>query len=475
MSVETQVMANLLTGKNPVSELIGKARAAQRNYENYSQEQVDEVVAAAGWAIMEPQHNRVLAEMAVQDTGFGNVNDKIVKNHRKTLGLLRDLKNAKSVGVIAEYPERGLIEIARPVGVVAAITPSTNPAATPANKIINALKGRNAVIVAPSPKGLTTCAKLVAYIHAELTKVGAPLDLVQYLPGPITKQATQELMRQADLVVATGSQNNIRSAYASGTPAFGVGAGNVAAIIDESANLREAAKDISISKTFDNATSCSSENSVVIVASVYDAALAALTDAGGVLLNKEEKRNLQETMWPNGALDAAVTAQPAATIAGLAGLTRLNDVQAKFLMVEEVGTGPDYPFSGEKLSPVLTVYRASDFDHACAIVNDVYRYQGAGHSVGIHTSDDEHILRLGNELPVCRVIVNQAHCIATGGSFENGLPFSLSMGCGTWGGNNFSSNMNYTHFLNITRIVRKIAERIPSEEEIFGDYLRKYG
>jgi sulfoacetaldehyde dehydrogenase len=474
MAIDTHVKTKSSAEKSIVSELIRKARAAQASYERYSQQQVDEVVCAAGWAIMHPERNRVLAEMAVRDTGLGNVEDKIQKNYRKTLGLLRDLKHAKTVGVIAEYPERGLVEIARPVGVVAAITPSTNPAATPANKVINALKCRNAVIIAPSPKGFSTCVALVHYMHAELKKVGAPLDLVQYLPGPITKQATQELMQQADLVVATGSQNNIRSAYTSGSPAFGVGAGNVASIIDTSANLREAARKITSSKTFDNATSCSSENSVVILDAIYPAAMAALTEAGGVLLHAEEKSRLQQTMWPGGKLDSAVTAQSAPKIAALAGLTGRNIEQAKFLMVEEVGVGPNYPYSGEKLSPVLTVYRARDFDHACKIVNDVYGYQGAGHSVGIHTSDNDHVLRLGLELPVCRVIVNQAHCFATGGSFDNGLPFSLSMGCGTWGRNNFSDNMNYKHYLNITRISRPIPERMPSEEDIFGEYLRKY-
>ncbi|WP_240162379.1 aldehyde dehydrogenase family protein [Glaciimonas sp. PAMC28666] len=474
MTVENSVKSIPAFEVKIVSDLLKKARAAQRDYEHYSQQQVDEVVTAAGWAIMDPAHNRTLAEMAVRDTGLGNVNDKILKNHRKTLGLLRDLKNAKTVGIIAEYPELGLVEIARPVGVVAAITPSTNPAATPANKVINALKGRNAVIIAPSPKGLSTCIALVAYIHAELKKIGAPLDLVQTLPAPITKDATQELMRQADLVVATGSQNNIRAAYASGTPAFGVGAGNVASIIDSSANLCDAAKKISSSKIFDNATSCSSENSVVILDAVYASAIAELTEAGGILLDGEEKNQLQKIMWPRGKLDAAVTAQAAPKIASLAGLKTSRFSEATFLMVEEIGTGSDYPYSGEKLAPVLTVYRARDFDHACQIVNALYAYQGAGHSVGIHTADDEHVLRLGNELPVCRVIVNQAHCFATGGSFENGLPFSLSMGCGTWGGNNFSGNMHYQHYLNITRIVRSIPENMPSEEDIFGTYLRKY-
>jgi sulfoacetaldehyde dehydrogenase len=458
-----------------VTPLIEKARAAQRRYETYDQAAVDAVVTAAGWAIMEPGRNRALAEMAVRDTGLGVVEDKVTKNHRKTLGLLRDLKGAKSVGVIAEYPELGIVEIARPVGVVAAITPSTNPGATPANKIINALKGRNAVIVAPSPKGASTCAALLGYIDAELAKLGAPPDLVQMLPAPITKETTHALMRQADQVVATGTQANVRAAATSGTPAFGVGAGNVASIIDSSAKLADAAAAIARSKTFDNATSCSSENSVVILDAVYSGAMFALAAAGGVLLTAEEKAKLQAVMWPHGKLAAAVTAQDAPRIAGLAGLEREALRGARFLMVEESGTGPDFPFSGEKLSPVLAVYRARDFDHACAIVADIYAFQGAGHSVSIHSADDAHILRLGLELPVSRVIVNQVHCYATGGSFDNGLPFSLSMGCGTWGRNNFSDNMNYRHYLNITRISRKIAPREPALEDIFGEHFRKYG
>ena len=475
-------MANEQTAPAPtsaaqviVAELIGRARAAQRSFEQCAQAEVDEAVLATGWAIMEPGRNRLLAEMAVRDTGLGDVDDKITKNFRKTLGLLRDLKGVKTVGVIAEYPERGLVEIARPVGVVAAITPLTNPAATPANKIINALKCRNAVIVAPSPKGLSSAMTLVGFIHDELKKIGLPTDLVQCLPSPVTKETTLELMKQADLVVATGSQNNIRAAYTCGTPAFGVGAGNVASIIDLSANLAETAQAIAASKTFDNATSCSSENSAVILDGVYTAAMAALQAAGGILLTADEKATLQAAMWPNGKLSGTITAQKAAKTAQLAGLSDERFAKARFLMVEETGTGPAYPFSGEKLSPVLTVYRVKDFDAACRQVRDIYAFQGAGHSVGIHSTDDANILRLGLELPVSRVIVNQAHCFATGGAFDNGLPFSLSMGCGTWGGNNFSDNMSYRQYMNTTRIARKIPPRMPSEEEIFGDYLKKHG
>lgn len=457
-----------------VAALVMRARAAQAVANDYDQARVDDLVAAAGWAILEPGRNRALAELAVADTSIGNVDDKIRKNHRKTLGLLRDLHGVRSVGVIAERPELGLVEIARPAGVVAAITPSTNPAATPANKIINALKGRNAVIVAPSPKGASTCAALIALIHAQFDRIGAPRDLVQMLPAPITKAATHALMRQADLVVATGSQANVRAAYTCGTPAFGVGAGNVASIIDETAALDEAAAKIARSKCFDNATSCSSENSVVIVDAVYDAMLAALAAQGGVLLDAAGKAQLQALMWPDGKLSPQAIGQSAALIAERAGLPAAA-ARPRMLLVEEQGCGPDHPFSGEKLSPVLTVYRARDFADAQAIVARIYAYMGAGHSVSLHTAQPQRALDLGLRLPVSRVIVNQAHAIATGGSFDNGLPFSLSMGCGTWGGNNFSDNMHWRHYVNITRVALPIAERVPTEDELLGRFFARHG
>jgi sulfoacetaldehyde dehydrogenase len=463
------------SAKDLVAPIVARARAAQALFERYDQAQVDEVVTAAGWAIVKPENNRRLAELAVRDTGLGNVADKMVKNERKTMGLLRDLKGAKSVGVIGESPELGITEIARPVGVVAAITPSTNPGATPANKIINALKGRNAVVLAPSPKGWSTAVLLLEFVHAELDKVGAPRDLVQSLPSPVTKETTYELMRQSDLVVATGSQANVRAAYASGTPAVGVGLGNVAVIVDASANLADAAAKIRDSKCFDNATSCSSENAAVVVDAVYQPMLAELRKAGGALLGEQEKAQLQAAMWSGGKLNPAIMARPVADILKAAGLDRADLANASFLMVEEQGVGGKFPFSGEKLSLVLTVYRARDFDQAFNIVREIYAHQGAGHSVGIHTSDDAHVMRLGLEMPAARVIVNQAHAIANGGAFDNGLPFSLSMGCGSWGRNSISENMNYRHYLNTTRIVRTIPKREPTTADLFGDYHAKRG
>ena len=458
-----------------VAELVRRARAAQAVAEGYDQARVDELVDAAAWAILEPARNRALSELAVRDTGIGDVEDKVLKNERKTLGLLRDLRGMKTVGVMSEDAATGIIEIARPVGVVCAVTPSTNPAATPANKIINSLKARNAVIVAPSPKGASTCAKLIEFIHAQLDRIRAPRDLVQMLAPPITKDATAELMRQCDLVVATGSQANVRAAYASGTPAFGVGAGNVASIVDETADIEDAAAKIVQSKTFDNATSCSSENSIVLVEAIADRMLAALAKLGCVAVEGEDRRRLEACMWPEGKLSPAVIGQSAPAIAERAGLANPAARSARVLLVAETGVGPAHRFSGEKLSPVLTVYRVRDFAEAKETVRRIYGYQGAGHSVSLHTRADARALDLGLTLPVARVIVNQVHVVANGGTYSNGLPVSLSMGCGTWGRNNFSDNLNVRQYMNVTRIARSIPGREPTVDELLGAYLARHG
>ena len=457
-----------------VSEVVARARTAQSEFETSDQRTIDDTVCALAWVVLEPRRNRALSEQAVADTGLGSVEDKILKNHRKTLGLLRDLKRVRTVGVINEYPERGLTEIARPAGVVGAITPSTNPVATPTNKVMNAVKGGNAIVLAPSPKGDATAARLVAYFQAALQGVGAPKALVQKLPAPISREATRELMTQVDLVVATGSQNNIRSAYSSGTPSVGVGKGNVAVIVDETADWVGAAAKIVASKTFDHGTSCSSENSAIVVDEVYDDFCTALQEQGAVLLDPREKQALQHTMWSGGRLNPRILARSAIEIAEMSGIERTAS-HATVLVVREDGFGPDAPFSGEKLSPVLALYRAADFDAACEQVRRIYLYQGAGHSVGLHSTDPARPERIGLTLPACRVIVNQAHCFATGGNFDNGLPFSLSMGCGTWGGNSVSDNVHYRHYLNIVRVVRPIPSVEPTEGELLADYWSKYG
>ncbi|MBS1254678.1 MAG: Sulfoacetaldehyde dehydrogenase (acylating) [Deltaproteobacteria bacterium] len=458
-----------------IENIVERAQAAQSEFEAAGQEDVDELIVGLAWAILEPETNRSLSKQAVLDTGLGDAEDKITKNHRKTLGLLRDLQNAPSVGVIRELPEQGLVEIARPVGVVGAIVPSTNPIATPLNKTLNAVKGRNAIILSPSPKGNAICERVVDLLQEVLRQHGHPENLIQKMPSPVSFKATHELMQQVDLLVVTGAQINVRAAYSSGTPAIGVGAGNVSVIIDETADLPSAARKVVASKTFDNATSCSSENSLVIVDEVYEQAITALQAEGGVLLNPEETQTLRDNLWMKRELNPNLIAKSASEIAAAVGFQRPDMANARMLLVEETGTGYEYPFSGEKLSPVLTLYRAANFDAACRQVREIYDFQGKGHSVGLHSIDESRPMQIGLNLPTCRVIVNQAHCFATGGSFDNGLPFSLSMGCGTWGGNSISENLNYRHYLNIVRIVRPITPAEPSVEDIFGSYWAKHG
>jgi len=457
-----------------VRELVQRARAAMRAFASADQARVDEAVTALAWSIYEPGRARALAELAVKDTGLGSVESKIVKNQRKTFGCLRDLMRVKTRGIIEEDKAKGIVKYAKPVGVVAAVSPSTNPAATPVNKAMMALKGGNAVIVAPSPSGQATTARTVELMRAELTKIGLPADLVQVLPSPVDKALTQALMEACDLVVVTGSQNNVRRAYSSGTPAIGVGAGNVPVIVDSSADLADAANKIAASKTFDNATSCSSENSVVVLADVYDAAMKALEAAGGYRATAAEKEQIKATLWTDGHLNRRVIAKDAAVLAREAGLGREAQA-AKFFLVEDSDPGPATPFADEKLSLVLTVYKARDLDDAIRQVNAILAVCGIGHSVGIHTKDLNHARRLAEELDVVRVLVNQAHTFGNGGSFDNGLNFTLSMGCGTWAGNSISENLNYRHFINVTHLVTVIPEDKPSEDDLFGAYWDRYG
>ena len=456
-----------------VAGLVARARAAMELFADADQARVDEAVTALAWSLYKPDHARSLAERAVADTGLGNVESKVTKNTRKTFGTLRDLMRAKTVGIIEEDPARGIVKWAKPVGVVAAITPSTNPSATPVNKAMMAVKGRNAVIIAPSPAASGISGATVDLMRAELKKIGLPEDLVQILPAPVDRALTTALMKAADLVVCTGSQNNVRGAYSSGTPAIGVGAGNVPVIIDESADLDDAAGKIRDSKIFDNATSCSSENSVVIPETIYEDAIAALERAGAWRAT-EYKDRIQAALWPDGKLSRTLIARDADVFAKGAGLPD-EARSARFFLVEDEGIGPDHPFSGEKLSLVLTVYKARDWVDAKRLVRDILNHQGRGHSCGIHTNDMGRARELAAETDAVRVLVNQAHTFGNGGGFNNGLPFTLSMGCGTWAGNSIDENLNWRHFINVTNLVTTIPEDKPAEEDLFGAYWAKYG
>ena len=457
-----------------VDRVVRIARAAQAAFADADQGRVDEAVRALAWSLYKPEHARELAELAVADTGLGNVPDKIIKKQRKTFGTLRDLLRAKSVGEIERDERRGLVKFAKPIGVVGAVTPSTNPGATPVNKAMMAIKGRNAMIIAPSPLGYRTTALAVKYMREALEQIGLSPDLVQILPAPVTKETTQAVMEAVDLVVVTGSQDNVRRAYRSGTPAIGVGAGNVPVIIDETADLDAAAAKICASKTFDNATSCSTENAVVIVDAVYEQAIAALERAGAYLVDARQKQRVQRELWKNGKLNRHLIARDMEVLAKAFDLPTAA-ARAKFLLVEESGVGKQFPLSGEKLTLVLTVYRASDFDDAARIVRRILDYQGRGHSMGLHTTRLDRAHALAEQLPVVRVLVNFAHTFGNGGGFDSGLEFTLTMGCGSWQKNSISENLNYRHFLNITHLVVPIAEDKPSEEELFGPHWARYG
>jgi sulfoacetaldehyde dehydrogenase len=330
------------------------------------------------------------------------------------------------------------------------------------------------VIIAPSPAGQETTTRTVALMRAELARTGHPEDLVQVLPAPVSKALTQALMEAVDLVVVTGSQNNVRRAYSSGTPAIGVGAGNVPVIVDASADLEDAARKIRASKIFDNATSCSSENALVILDEVYEETIAALEAVGGYRADAADKARIAEALWVDGKLNRHLIAKDAAVFAETVGLPAAAG-EADFFLVEEAEIGGPRSFADEKLSLVLTVYRAADFEEAFETVRRLLCVQGRGHSCGIHTKDANHARALAERMDVVRVLVNQPHTFGNGGGFDNGLNFTLSMGCGTWAGNSISENLNYRHFINVTHLVTVIPEDKPSEDALFGAYWAKHG
>ena len=462
-----------------VQATIERAKAAQAEFETFTQEQVDDIVTGIAYAGYQQENAETLARLAYEHSGLGKYEDKVTKVRRKTLGTMMDLKGAKSVGVIEVDEQRGVTKIAKPMGVIAAILPSTNPAATCINNMMITLKGGNAVVLAPHPRGEATCAEAVRIGREVLAKHGAPLDLIQYLSlradsKEAGKARASELMSQADYSLVTAGPANVDLGYRSGTPSHGVGVGNAPIIIDSTADLEASIPKIIASKIFDNATSCSSESALVVEESIYDDVLQALQKQGGYLVTADEKQRLQETMWPNGHLNRHVVAQPAKTIAELAQLDKPEALNANHFIVEESGIGPDYPFSGEKLSVVLAVYKYSEFDDALETVNSILEYMGKGHSCGIHSFNDEHIDKLAESAKVSTVLVNQPHCYNNGGGFDNGLDFTLSMGAGTWGDNDTCENLTYKHFLNYTYLARPIADRTPTEDELWGEYRQKY-
>jgi sulfoacetaldehyde dehydrogenase len=457
-----------------LQEMLDKARAAQAEIEHWSQEKVDEMVKSVAWEMIQPDHAKECTELAAKETKMGIFEAKYAKHRNKVLGALRDMEGEKSCGIVEEDKEKGIFKVAKPMGVIFAPTPCTNPTATPAVKSIFALKTRNAIIFAPHMIARRCSNKTVEYARAGLKKVGAPEDLIQIMEKPFIEDI-QKMMSMCDLVVSTGGTQSVIAAYSSGKPALGVGAGNSVMIVDETADPKEAAKKIFMSKTFDNATSCSAENNAVIQESVYDLVLEGLKENGGYLCNAEEKAKLKDAMWPDGEhINAKVVARAAVRIANKVADLGVPE-ETKFLMV--VGDDPveGDKFADEKLSPVLTIWKYKEFENAIEYLKRIHAIRGKGHCAGIHTKDESRMKELAEQAQVSRLMVNQPQCLANSGAFTNGMPFTMTLACGTWGNNSSSDNITWRNFLNYTWVSQPIAENLPDEGALFGAHWEKYG
>ncbi|MBK5458828.1 aldehyde dehydrogenase family protein [Peribacillus sp. TH27] len=458
-----------MSTEKTVSDLVERAKVAQKIVEGYSQRKLDELAAAIVYTLSRYEVAQKIAKLAVAETDMGDEESKIKKLTKKMPAVFYQVKSVKTVGVIERDLEMGIRKIAKPVGIIAALVPSTNSEATPVFKGVLSLRARNAIIFAPHPRSKNTTKKVVDIMRNILEKNGAPKDLFICIETP-SKEISQELMSQCDLTMATGSGDMVKAAYSSGKPAYGVGAGNAVVVIDETANLADAAEKIRIGKLGDLASGCSAENSLVIKESVYNEMIDLLKTEGGYLVNQEEKEKLKDTMWVDGHLSREIVAKPASRIAEAAGFSIPN--KAKFIMVEESGIGQGYPFSGEKMSVVVTIYKYNEFDEAIEKVNKITAYSGYGHSCGIHSNNDVHIMQLALNTKTTKVIVRQPHGMANSGAWFNGLANTFSLGCGTWGGNIVSENVTQKHYMNTTWVAEPIDRTEASEEEIFGDLIK---
>ena len=451
-----------------VAELIARARKAQAQIEYYTQEQVDELCAQIAFDITREENVVRLGTLAFEESRMGTLDGKLTKLRKKVRGCWRDIKDQKTVGVLETNTEKGIIKMAKPVGVIGAIIPCTNPEMTPVVKALDAIKCRNAIVMSPHPRTNKTNYEVCEVMRNALKKHGAPEDLILTITD-VSMEASQALMEQCDLVIATGGSGLVKSAYSSGTPAYGVGAGNAVVLIDDTADLDKAATNVRVSKIFDNATSCSSDNALVVQSNIYDKFMPKLVAEGGYLCTPEQVKALEQMMFPNGKFNSKVAAQPAQKIAEMAGFSIPDD--KTFIICEYEGFGlKEHPLSFEKLSVVLAVYKRDTFDEMVKCVNDIHEVAGKGHSCAIQTTNKDHVMQLATYTHTSRVMVNQATSAANTGNWNNGMPFTSSLGCGTWGGNIASENITYKHFMNTTWISYPIEEKIPTDEELFGKF-----
>jgi sulfoacetaldehyde dehydrogenase len=467
-----------MEAKEYIQSLVKRAAAAQKIAEGHDQKRVDELVAAVAWFACNEDFRRKAAQMLVDESKMGVFEHKFNKIANKAKGVYRDMKHDVSVGIVETDTEHNLVKYIKPMGVIGALIPITNGEATPIVKTLWALKSRNAIIMAPHPKGRGTCKFVVDYVRSILKKYNAPEDLVICIePEQVSVETSNELMKQVDFVVATGGTPMVRVAYSSGTPAIGVGTGNATTFVDVTANLDEVADKVMRSKTFDNASSCSSENSVVVHKGVYDAMISAFEKAGAYIIrdNTEEKTKLQKTIWPEWPEKLALNREvPAANIGKIAELAGIKLPAGKtFIVVEENGgVGKQYPLSGEKLSVVTTLIKANDFDDALNKMEGILEYQGKGHSCGIHTTNDELINKMALRMKVSRILVNQPQALGNSGAWFNGLPCTMSLGCSTWGHNSTSNNLTWRDIVNYTVVSKPIPSTMPTDEDLFPAEIR---
>ena len=449
-----------------INDLIEKARIAQAKYESFSQEQVDAVVRDIGKFVYDNAES--LAKMAVEETEMGSYEDKILKNKGKARVIWNNLKDKKSRGVIGEDNETNLVFVAKPMGVVAAVTPVTNPIVTPMCNGMFALKTGNAVIFASHPKAQ----KCAEYLTSEFMKIvkshDGPDDLIQVVTnGSVEK--TQRLMQSADVVVATGGGAMVKSAYSSGKPSFGVGAGNVPVIIDRNINLKEAVEKIVDGASFDHGIICSHEQFVIAPEENFDQTIELFTNTGKVWFtdDKLQIQKLREVVFLDGHLNKDVVGKSASDVGKMAGIEVPDS--AKLILLPADGSGNEDVLAKEKLCPVIAIVPYSTFDNAVAMAKANLLVEGAGHSAALHSNDDENIKMAGIELPISRLVVNQPSSTTAGGSLTNGFAPTTTLGCGSWGGNSISENLDYKHLMNVSRIGKVIIDKeVPSDDEIWS-------
>jgi sulfoacetaldehyde dehydrogenase len=462
-------MARVITAAEIASaqELFARAHAAMAAIDHYDQATVDRLCRAVAWATANETTFGRLTRMSVDESGMGSA-DGVPARRWKILGILRDALRTKSVGVIEELPEKGIVKYAKPAGVIAGLLPVTNPLVTMVNMTINAIKCKDAVIFSPHPLSRKTALEIARVLRASLEKQGAPEDLILCLERPSIPLA-QELMSICDLTIATGGSAMVRAAYSSGKPAYGVGAGNATVVVDETADLADAAMNTRISKTQNHGSGCSCDGNLLVEATVYDRFLELLQQEGGYLASPEEKRKLEAALWDaDGRRIIDTVARAASVIAEKAGFAL--PAGKSFIVVKEDRIGKGHRFSGEKLSPVLAIFKYSGFDTLLTMVAEIFEVGGKGHSVGIASFDDDHIHRLASMAPVSRIMVRQPNVRGNAGSFTNGMPQTASLGCGTWGGNITSENISVKHYMNTTWVSRPIPEDKPDEREILGEF-----